>query len=176
MKYFRIIPNGYDKIGGVLFAPKNWPHPIARDGYEVENWTSLIVELRDGEYRHFNQCVGGANIVTEEFKNLLLSYIGADSNIEFLPVKAKSEKYGDRLLYILHFKIIYDVINKKKTIYVEGTDSILKLRLDKDKVKNLKIFNSQPAIRDVIVSEDVYKAIKKNKLNSGIIFREIAAV
>ena len=76
MYYFRIIPNGYDKIGGVLFAPKNWPHPIARDGYEVENWTSLIVELRDGEYRHFNQCVGGANIVTEEFKNLLLCSSG----------------------------------------------------------------------------------------------------
>lgn len=63
----------------------------------------------------------------------------------------------------MHFKKIFDVIDRKKTIYVEGTDSILKLRLDYDKVKSLNIFNSQPVINDIIVSEQVKKSIKKKQ-------------
>ncbi|EJX04898.1 hypothetical protein EVA_06996, partial [gut metagenome] len=41
------------------------------------------------------------------------------------------------------------------------------------KVKELKIFNSQPVINDIIVSKEVYKAIKKNKLDLGLEFMPI---
>ena len=48
----------------------------------------------------------------------------------------------------------------RSTIYVGGTDSILRLRLDYEKVKALNVFNSQPVINDVIVSEkDTYPKI-----------------
>lgn len=73
----------------------------------------------------------------------------------------------------MHFKKIYDVIDKINTIYVKGTDSIIKLRLDYEKVKDLNIFNSQPYINDVIVSETLYKAIKKQKLDFGLEFMPI---
>ena len=73
----------------------------------------------------------------------------------------------------MHFTIIYDVIDKQKTVYVEGTDSIIKLRLDSNKVQGLKIFNSRPAVNDIIVSEDVYKAIKMKKLDLGLDFMQI---
>ena len=67
-----------------------------------------------------------------------------------------------------------DVIDAKNTIYVKGTtDSILKLRLDYDKVKHLNVFNSQPNISDVIVSDEVHKSIKKNKLDFGLEFMPI---
>ena len=51
--------------------------------------------------------------------------------------------------------------------------SIIKLRLDSNKVNGLKIFNTQPAVNDIIVSEDVYKAIKREKLNLGLDFMQI---
>lgn len=170
IKYYKIIVKGNDKIGGVLYAPDNWPYPIAKDGEEVKNWNTLIVKLRDGEYRPFHLCIGGANLVNQEMKELFETYIKNNDDIEFLPVKTVSEIYGDRIYYIMHFKKIFDVIDRKKTIYVEGTDSILKLRLDYDKVKSLNIFNSQPVINDIIVSEQVKKSIKKNKLDLGIEF------
>lgn len=161
MLTYKIIVKGNDKIGGVLYAPDNWPYPIAKDGEEVKNWNTLIVKLRDGEYRPFHLCIGGANLVNQEMKELFETFIKNNDDIEFLPVKTVSEIYGDRIYYIMHFKKIFDVIDRKKTIYVEGTDSILKLRLDYDKVKSLNIFNSQPVINDIIVSEQVKKASKK---------------
>ena len=174
IKYYRIIIKGNDKIGGVLYAPDNWPYPIARDGEEVKNWESLTVELKDGSYRPFHMCIGGANLVSQEMKELFETFIENNADIEFLPVKAESEIYGNKIYYIMHFKKVFDVIDCKNTIYVEGTDSILRLRLDYEKVKALNVFNSQPVINDVIVSEKVRKSIKKNKLDLGIEFMLIA--
>ncbi len=170
MKFYRIIVDGNDKKGGVLYAPSEWSYPIARDARDVENWQNLILELRDGEYYPFPPCDAGANMVSEELKNLLQSFIGNNKNIEFLPVKTISKEYGDNIYYIIHFKIIYDVIDSQKTIYVPNTNNILKIRIDSNKAKDLKVFNARPFVNDLYVSEDVYQAIRKNKLDKGIEF------
>ena len=175
MKYYELIENGYDKNAGVLFAPEEWPCPIAVDAMEVENWQNLSVELRNGKYCAFHSCDAGANMVSEDLKNLFLSFIGENENIEFLPVPVISKEYGNRTYYIMHFKIIYDVIDKEKTVYVPGTDIITKVRIDQEKAKGLKVFNTQPAINDVIVSEDVYQAMKKNKFDVGLEFVQVGS-
>ena len=172
VKFYEIIVRGNAK-GGVLYAPPTWPTPIARDGEEVCNWKSLVLTLQDGPYRNYNMCVGQANIVSEQLKNVLAEYCESNPNIEFLPVKVTSDEYGDRIYYIMHFKIVFDVIDEKRTLYVPGTDSIIKLRLDYNKVEKLKIFNSRPYVNDVIVSEDVRKAIKRHHLDDGIEFLPI---
>ena len=102
-------------------------------------------------------------MISQEMKDLFVSLIGGNPDVEYLPVPVKSRKYGDKTYYILHFKKIYDVMDKEHTVFVEGTDAVIKVALDAEKVKDLKIFNSQPAISDVIVSEDVRRAIKKKK-------------
>lgn len=172
-RFYKLLVIGNDKVGGVLYSPPQWPYPIARDAVDVKNWQSLTVELKYGMYRHFHNCTGGANMVSEKLRDLLLSFIGDNRDIEFLPVKAISDKYGNRVYYIMHFKKIFDVIDKEHTVYVPGTDAIIKLRVDKDKIGDLKVFNSQPAINDVIVSKDVCESIKKNKLHLGLDFLPI---
>lgn len=173
IKYYKIIVNGYDEEGGIIYAPSDWPYPIAQDGEDVKNWQALVLELKDGVYRHFNRCVGGANVISSEFKEVLTPFISDYSAIEFLPVIVKSKEYGDKEYYIMHFKKIYDVIDRKNTIYVEGTDSIIKVRLDYNKVKDLHIFNTQPAVNDVIVSAKLKNYIKRAKLGAGVIFHPI---
>ena len=175
MKYYELIENGYDKRAGVLYAPSGWPCPLAVDTMEVKNWQNLRVELRDGKYCSFHECDAGANMVSEELKDLLLSFIGENENIEFFPVTATSKEYGNKTYYIMHFKIIYDVIDVKNTVYVPGTDIIIKVHIDQEKAKGLKVFNSQPAVNDVIISEDVYQAIKRNKLDIGLEFVLVGA-
>jgi len=176
MKYYRIIVDSSDIKGGIMYAPSNWPYPIARDAENVENWQSLVLELKNGDYRHFNLCIGGANIISNEFKDVLLPFVSNDSAIEFLPVLVKSKDYGDKEFYILHFKKIFDVIDKRNTIYAKGTDVIIKKRLDYYKVRDLDIFNSQPAINDVIVSAKIKKIIKRAKLDFGLEFVPIFCV
>ena len=173
VKFYSFIDKKKDKKGGVLYSPKSWPYAIAVDGQEVKNWESLVVELKDGIYRPFQLCVGGANMVNQELKDLLQSFIGINNDVEFLPVRAISEIYGEQTYYIMHFKKIFNVIDTENTLYVEGTDSVLKLKLDYNKVKDLKVFNSQPAINDIIVSDDVRKSIKKNKLDLGLDFMPV---
>lgn len=167
--YYKIIENGYSSTG-VIYAPKEWPYPIAEDAQPVKNWQSLVLELKDGPYCHFHKVVGWANVVSKEFKDLLLSFVGENDYLEFFPVKIVSKQYGDKEYYIMHFTKIFDVIDKENTVYGPGDNNIIKPRLLFEKVKNLKIFNSQPMINDVIISNDVRKAIIKNKLDAGIEF------
>ena len=103
VKLYRFIAKGNVKKGGVLYSPKSWPYPIAVDGQEVKNWESLVVELKDGIYRPFQLCVGGANMVNQDLKDLLQSFIGINNDVEFLPIRAISEIYGEQTYYIMHF-------------------------------------------------------------------------
>lgn len=168
VKYYKIIVDGYDELGGVFYAPSNLPYPITRDGEDVGNWHPPIIELKDGIYRHFNLC-NGSYMLSEEFKNILCSYIPMDYPVEFLPVLISSVDYGNRIFYVLHFTKIFDVIDKQNTIYIEGTDIVLKVRLDYEKVKNLHLFNSQP-VNDVIVSAKLRNRLKKEGLDKGVEF------
>ena len=47
MRYYRIIEDGYDKKGGVMYTPSDRTFPIACDAKEVVDWQSLVVELKD---------------------------------------------------------------------------------------------------------------------------------
>lgn len=169
-KFYKIIIDGNDNEGGVLYSPSHWPFPIACDAEEVKNWQSLVIELRDGVYRHFNKCTGGANLVSKEFKDILCLYIPSDYDVEFLPVKVISKEFGDKDYYILHFTKIFDVLDKNTTIYAKGTDIIIKVCLNYSKVKDLHLFNTQPAINDVVISAKVCNHLKKAGLAGGVEF------
>ena len=178
MKYYEIISNGYDKRKGVLYVNEPYDYPIVKDGQEVEGLEKLVFELRDGEYAHFHMCVGGANVVDEELKKLFEQYCNHNPYIEFLPIKVNSDKYGERLYYIVHFKDICDVIDKEHTMYLKGEtyNCITRLAIEHEKAEGLHVFNSRPAIQDVIVSEDVYKEMRNRKLDQGIEFCPLICV
>lgn len=171
MKYFRIIPNGYHECGN-FYAPDAYTYPLAHDAVEIVGWKNLVLELKDGTYVNFQTCVSHANLVSEELKELFVSFLKPDAPVEFLPVQVRSKEYGDKIYYILHFKIIYDVIDYENCI-CNPPGSIIKVALDEKKVNGLHIFNSQPIINDVIISNDVRKAMVRKKLNPGVIFQAI---
>lgn len=166
---------GYDDEYGVMYAPSDWPYPIALDGEEVKNWESLRLELKDGIYCPFHKCVGCANVIDEDMKTLMEQYVDDETMVEFLPVKAHSEKYGEKQYYILHFLEIHDVIDTEHTVYSNNNDknSIIKPTFSCENVGNLHLFNAQPLVNDIYVSEKLYKEIKKNNLTKGISFRPI---
>ena len=175
MNCFKILLNSYDEVGGMVYGPENRDYPIATDGEEVNDWMTLSLYLKDGKYCSFHRCVGGGNLVDEELKTLFEKYIDSETDVEFLPVMVHSEEYGDKQYYILHFLKIHDVIDEEHSVYYDRNDksTLIKPAFSIAKVKGHHLFNSRPYINDVNVSEQLYKEIKKNKLNLGISFQTI---
>jgi hypothetical protein len=175
-KYFKWISDGYYKSGGVLYAPKEVASQIAKDGEEVK-YNNLEFTLNDGIYMPYHSAVGGANLVDEELKKIIEKYVPKDYPIEFLPVKAKSEKYGEKQYYIMHFKKIFDVLDRDNCVYntflPKEDSSIIIPCLNSNKLAGLHIFNTRKNINDIIISDELRKKIKKSKLDIGIEFYRI---
>ncbi|MDD7304474.1 MAG: hypothetical protein PUG76_08155, partial [Prevotellaceae bacterium] len=120
--------------------------PEIYDAEQVKINDDFVYELQDGKYCPFDMGPHWVRLVDEELKELLETYAEKEYT-EFIPVMVRSKEYGDRQYYILHFKKIYDVIDKENTVFGYA-DSIIKLRVDYAKVKNLHVFNSRPLIND----------------------------
>ena len=166
--YYKFIMNSYEKGAGSFSSPNRTNSPAISDEADVVSNNNLSYELTNGKYCPYGRGPHGVRLVNEELKELLERYAEKEF-IEFIPVIVKSAEYGDRQYYIVHFKKIYDVIDEENTVY-GPTGSVIKLRVDYAKVKNLHVFNSGPYINDLIVSTKVYKEIKKRKLNFGVSF------
>ncbi|MDD7304478.1 MAG: hypothetical protein PUG76_08175 [Prevotellaceae bacterium] len=166
--YYYFIPNGNVKEAGIITSPDRDKCPEILDAEEVKLNNDFIYELREGKYCPFDMGPHWVRLVDEELKELLEAYAEKEYT-EFIPVMVRSKEYGDRQYYILHFKKIYDVIDKENSTY-DPPGWIIKMCVDYAKVKNLHVFNSEPLINDLIVSTKVYKEIKKRKLNFGTSF------
>ena len=167
--------NAYEDAVGSIDSPNCDFHPERLDRDDINISDEFIYELNDGMFCHFHMAPHGINLVDSILKDLLEKFAEKEF-VEFIPVLVKSKEYGDREYYILHFTKIFDVIDKDSTIYVDGTDAIIKLALDYDKVKDLHLFNSQPSISDVIISDEIRRQLKKEKLDEGIEFVPITCV
>ena len=166
--YYKFMMNSYEKEAGSISSPDWDKCPRILDSEDVVLDKDFTYELVNGRYCPFDLGPHCVRLVNEELKELLESYAEKEF-IEFIPVIIKSAEYGDRQYYIVHFKKIYDVIDEDNTVF-GPTGSVIKLRVDYAKVKNLHVFNSGPYINDLIVSTKVYKEIKKRKLNFGVSF------
>lgn len=177
MKYYRIILDGNDKIGGLIYAPKEVKSGFITDANEInESVFDMIFTLQDGNYTHFIGSDIGTNFISAELKQLIEDYIPIDYPLEFIPIQIYSDTYGNKEYFILHFKIIFDVLDVENTIYIPGTSSVIKACLSQTKVENLHIFNSRPVINDVIISEKLRKDMKKFKMNIGIELTQVRCV
>lgn len=163
--FYKLIPDD-NKEAGLLTEPQDWPVPIVQDGVPVKEWNpDYILTLSNGKYRPYDYCIGGAKMIDEDLKDLFQSYIGDDQNVEFLPVTANSNEYGNRKYYIVHFKQVYsDVIDKKHSRFLNGR--VVTYGLTKEKVKDLKVFTVKG--NDILVCPEIAAEMKKRKLNFGI--------
>lgn len=164
-KYYRIIRKA-DRRFGLIYAdlPNGEYGRVALDGQPVENLDKYSFELKDGDFPSISRCTDGSQIIDEDIKEIFDRYAEKEF-LELLPVTVKSEEYGDRTCYIVHFTKIYDVIDYERSKY--AGENITVAALVFEKVKNLHVFNTQPIINDLYISEEVMQEIKKKKLNKG---------
>jgi hypothetical protein len=97
-KFYDFLLN--DK-GGVLYAPKGTDTRFGVEVFPVENWQNIEFELKDGEYLPFMNSNVIANFANEDLKNLIQEIVPADYPLEFYPIRVKSEKYGNKIYYLV---------------------------------------------------------------------------
>ena len=91
--------------------------------------------------------------------NLIQSIVPVGYPLEFYPIRVKSEEYGNKIYYMIHFKIIFDVIDTKNSVWIG--DSIAKPWIDYQKAKDLDFFNASNAINEIMVSDRIKKLMQE---------------
>lgn len=137
----------------------------------VENWENIEFELKGGIYFPFMNSNTSANFANEDLKRLIQEFVPADYPLDFYPIQVKSEEYGDAIYYLIHFKIIFDVIDEKNSVWV--VNSIAKPCIDYEKAKDLDFFNSKARINGIMVSDRMKKLMQQRRLDTGIDFRKV---
>lgn len=171
--YYKAIFNEDDKVG-ILTIPKGWkPFPIEKASAPVENIDKLILTLKNGKYTDLMICSGAAYVVSPRLKELFERYVADSTLIEYYPVKVVSEQYGDRIYYLLHFTRWCDVRNEQMTTLMPRSKYPSRMVLDYEKVCNLSIFNSDSYHLSILVSDEVRRAMKREKMHVGIEFNPL---
>lgn len=159
---------------GVLFAPQGTDPRFGIEILPVMNFENMVFALKGGIYLPFMNSNTTAIFANEELKNLIQETVTVDFPLEFYPIQAKSEEYGDKTYYLIHFKTISDIIDEKNSVWV--ANSIAKPCIDYDKAKDLDFFNSKARINGIMVSDKMKKLMQKKKLDIGIEFLKVPVV
>lgn len=119
-------------------------------------------------------------LMSDKLKFVIENNMTGNEEIDWISCKVKSNK-EHRIYYILRFNRLLDVLDMKKTMFVQGTDHIIKPCFSLSKIKSFSIF-SKPSAHNLwkitsglYINEKLKKAIQKEKL-SGLDFEKISVV
>ena len=175
---------GYSTKAGLLYCPddRKW-YPIETPGDPMPDIEGLVFDLRDGPYADYMASMGDASVVSLRLKELCERYGALDDRVEFYPVKNVSTEYGDRTAYILHFSRVLKGVYRKLSDFIElpprsigpvpryFTPYSSRFALDYSKIEGLSFFTTRRyGLPQVIVSDEVRKAINRGKMNAAIQF------
>lgn len=176
--YYSFIPKVSSSAGIVIIIDKQMP--VLRIGEDISMWrTTPEFELRNGEYSDYHMGSNGVILISKAFMSVLEDFMPNDYPVEFLPALVRSEKYGDRLYYIIYYKKVFGVVDKKLSKYTDNAITVTAYLYEK--VKDLPFFPDEgltlPAklCGSLVVNDEVYKALKKHKMLCGLeIYKQYA--
>jgi hypothetical protein len=117
--------------------------------------------------------------MSERFKNLIMDNLTGKEGINWITAKINS-KDESRIYYIPRFEKMLDVLDTKQTLFVKGTDHIIRPHFSIEKIKEFSVFVI-PESHDLwkitsglYINEKLKKAIIKEKL-IGPAFEKVRA-
>src|SRR5690606_17983105 len=115
-------------------------------------------------------------LMSERLKSVIEANLTRNEQIDWIECKVKNGN-EERLYFILRFNKMLDVLDMQKTMFVQGTDHIIRPVFASSKISSYSIF-SKPSSHDLwkitsglYVSDALKKAIQKAKL-TGIDFEK----
>ena len=176
--FYSFMENSYSKFG-VLHAFNEEVLPVIQNGEPFNTDCELDFYIEDGIPGNYHRCDvlrdKGAHfellqyfIISSELKEIFEKY---SSDVEYIPVRIYTDKEKYVVYYILHFTKYFDVIDDVNSDRINET--ITHLCVHYQKTLDLNLFWYPDYLGDVIISDKVYREMKKNKLTKGISFRPV---
>jgi hypothetical protein len=116
-------------------------------------------------------------LMSERLKSLIETNLKGNEQVDWITCNVKNGN-EERPYFILRFNKILDVLDMQKTMFVQGTDHIIRPVFAASKISSYNIF-SKPSSHDLwkitsglYVSEALKKAIQKEKI-TGVDFEKI---
>ena len=117
-------------------------------------------------------------LMSLKLKTIIDDNLTGEENIKWIKVKINSQD-EQREYYIPKFSEKLDVLDEGKTMYVPGTDQIIKPYYSLTKVEKLTVFHKPSSFwqitTEMYIGENLRKLIQKNKL-IGLDFEKTSVV
>jgi len=130
----------------------------------VEDWDSLIYELKDGGYTDYQNENKGMHLCSLKLREILEQQASEYDVFQWLEATVRHEG-EERPYYVLHFPEPADVINKEKSKYSKSDGKLIVPRLSRALCEKYNVFtllnpNSPLASHRIYIRENVKKAVE----------------
>ncbi len=107
---------------------------------EVTDWSPLKFMLRDGDYCDYLSTNSVHRVCSERLRNILDDHCGQKDELQWLPLSVHLGNEA-KAYYALHFPNPADVLDIEKTMWVNGTDLVIKPVFSSDKLSGHSVFS-----------------------------------
>jgi len=123
-----------------------------------QTWKPIDFILEAGEFADYQPNDLGWSLCSEKLKTIIEQEASPNDFIQWLEARVISNT-DKRPYFVLYLPVRFDVLDETKTIYVEGTDFVIKPYFCESKCKPHRVFSYPSAESMVIVSDQVKNAI-----------------
>lgn len=160
-KYFE-VSFYQDFIYGVGVPENEGSFDVPHDGF-ITNWKPIVLKLEEGSFSDYQANSAARRLCSSKLKAIIDHYKSPQDEIQWLPMVVKDEHGEEREYFILHFPVIYDVIDRENSTYF-GEDQLIKPVFSLRKIGRHKVFNYDSYnFFSFFISEDIRKDIEKEK-------------
>lgn len=196
MENYYFLGGKHTPIGTVAFAPKEGKlgHELIQelDGKSVVPFEFKLKKVTEGKNDLiYNDSLEGLTMLWEDYQANSLAWpmmserlkATIESNAkksEAIDWIACTLKAGNesKIYYILRFNKVFDVLDLQKTLFIPGTDDIIRPCFSLSKIREYNIFtkpfdyNLWKITSAIYVNEAIRKAVQKAKL-TGVKFEKV---
>ena len=110
MKNFYKVSFYQEFIYGVGFPEKEEDFDVPEDGI-ITNWNPILLNLKDGSFSDYQANSEACRLCSSKLRSIIDRNKSPQDQIQWLPMVVKDEHGEEREYFILHFPVIYDVID-----------------------------------------------------------------
>jgi hypothetical protein len=174
-EYFQVLHAEDEQYApfGVAYAPEDTDlHLVPISGEKVITWSSINLDLRDGDFADYLANDLGARLCSLKLKNIIEENLSQIDEVQWLESTVINSSGLEKKYYILHFPVNYEVIDRDKSIIV-NEKFIVKGILNYSAVQSRHVFTyPNEAGRRFFINKELKKNIEDNNC-TGISFFKI---